>query len=110
LRAARSLSTAQESERLYRLLGAWGAAHTVVRTDPARIARAIADGRPLPAPATLRTNPWALPLVRYLAAAESYATPEEALAAALAAGLPLAEREFVVGGGWRGTGEFVQRR
>jgi len=110
LRTARSLSTPQDNEHLHRLLGAWGAAHTVVRTDPERIARAIASGRPLPAPAKLRTNPWALPLVRYLAAAESFATPQEALAAALAAGLPLAEREFVVGGGWSGRGDFVQRR
>jgi hypothetical protein len=110
LGAAKSLSTPQDNEHLHRLLGAWGAAHTVVRTDPERIARAIASGRPLPAPAKLRTNPWALPLVRYLAAAESFATPQEALAAALAAGLPLAEREFVVGGGWSGRGDFVQRR
>jgi hypothetical protein len=110
LGAAQFLSTPQDSERFYRLLGAWGAAHTVVRTDPERIARAIAGGDPPPEAATLRTNPWALPTVRYLAAAESFATPREALDAALAAGLPLAEREFVVGGGWRGSGEFVQRR
>jgi hypothetical protein len=110
LRAAESLSTPQDSERFYRLLGAWAAAHTVVRTDPGQIARAIAGGEPLPAAATLRTNPWALPAVRYLAAAESFATAEEALAAALAAGLPLAEREFVVGGDWIGPGEFTQRR
>lgn len=110
LRTAKALSTPQDYERLHRLLGAWGAAHTVVRTDPERIARAIASGEPLPAAATLRTNPWALPTIRYLAAAESFATAEEALAAALAAGLPLADREFVVGGGWSGRGDFAQRR
>ncbi len=106
--AARRLGSREQSEAFLRLLGAWGAAHSVVRTDPERIARALAEGAPVPPAATLRTNPYALPLVRYLGAAVGFATPAAALDAALGEGLPLHEREFVIAD-WRGERRFQRR-
>jgi hypothetical protein len=100
------LWAAADSEPLHRLLGAWGAAQLAIRTPGADLLAALEAGRPTPGAAVLRTNPFALALQRFVGAADAFTDGESALDAAIAAGLPLHEREFLVRPAWYGRRDF----
>lgn len=106
---ARELWLEADSEPLHRLLGAWGAARLAIRTPAEQIATAIATGRNEPRAARLRTNPFALPLWRFVPAAEAHDDGAAALDAAVAARLRLHEREYLVAPPWRGERRFDRR-
>jgi hypothetical protein len=103
---ARSLGRGADSERLHRLLGAWGVAHLAIRTPAEEIAAALAAGRPEPPAARLRTNPFALSHFRFVGSAESYGDPDVALARALESGLSLHQQEYLVRAPWSGRRDF----
>ena len=104
--AAAALWRTRDRERFHRLLGAWGVTHTVLHKGAEEIAAEIQAGNPRPEPARLGPSPFVLPVVRTVAAAAAHADADAALRAALAAGLPLAEREFVATNDWREERRF----
>jgi len=108
--AARELWDRREREPFFRLLGAWGAEATVVRKSPLELAAEARAGIAEPFLARIGPSPFALPTVRFLGAAKTFPDAGSAVAAMLAEGAPLAEREFVVGAPWPGTRRFAAAR
>lgn len=84
---------------VHRLLGAWSVDTILVRRGPRELFLASRAGEETPLlPATLAANPRALPWARTVPVASLHPDGDAALAAAIATGLPLGEREFLVTG------------
>ncbi len=103
---ARELRAADDRERFHRLLGAWGVSRTVIRKDSVRLAAEIRAGNPVPATATLASNPFVLPGYRFVGRAESHVDPAAARYAALASTIRPADLEHLVAPPWQGERTF----
>lgn len=93
----------------YRLLGAWSVGKLAIVKDRPALARELARAKRRPDAAELRENPYLLPEARFVAAAESFPDATAAEQAALAAHLPLHEREFLIAPGARPPALFDPR-
>lgn len=90
----------REGERtlVHRLLGAWSVDTILVRRGPRELFAAARAGEDPPRPATIAGNPFTLPWARVVPVASLFPNGGAALDAALAQGLDVARREFLVTG------------
>jgi hypothetical protein len=85
-----------DATRTTRLLEAWNVRTVLLRASPEDLVQTIREtGRP-PVPTRVATNPAPLALERFVPRAEAFADFAQATRAAVASGLQLAEREFLV--------------
>lgn len=87
----------EDRDLAYRLLGAWSVGKLALVKDRARVARELAASPERPRLAELVADPYWLPLARFVGEAEGFPAAADAERAALAARLPLAQREFLIG-------------
>jgi hypothetical protein len=81
----------------YRYLGAWGTAGLVLAKARADLVRDLQGGAARTEPAVLRENPYFLPEARFVGAAAWHGDAAAAERAALADGLPVNRREYLIG-------------
>jgi hypothetical protein len=89
---------AGERTLVHRLLGAWSVDTILVRRGPQELFAAARAGEDPPRPATIAGNPFTLPWARVVPVASLFPDGGTALDAALAQGLDVGRREFLVTG------------
>ncbi|HSM14963.1 MAG TPA: hypothetical protein VLA66_12930, partial [Thermoanaerobaculia bacterium] len=107
---ARRLWDRREREPFFRLLGSWGASSTIVRKTALERLAEVHAGVDDIVPARVGPSPFAQEEVRFATSARSFANAGTAEAALLEAGVPLGEREFLVGAPWDGERRFAPAR
>jgi hypothetical protein len=107
---ARALWDRRQREPFFRLLGAWSASATVVRKTALERLAEVHSGTTDVASARVGPSPFALGEARFVSSARSFTDADSAVAALLAARVPLGEREFLVAAPWEGERTFAVAR